>query len=138
MANDGTTFRNQYKASTVAKAELGTKRQCPKCGTRFYDLGNDDPVTCIECEETFVPEVLLKPRRPVPVAEKIAKPGEDAANDDDATEGDDDLLDVDVDVDEDDDDEDIEGILEVEDDTIDDEISAEVVIDTDVGGDDEK
>jgi len=44
----------------VANPEWGTKRQCPKCGTRFYDLGNDDPIVCISCEKKFKPEVILK------------------------------------------------------------------------------
>jgi len=44
----------------LANPEWGTKRQCPKCGTRFYDLGNDDPITCIDCEKKFKPEVILK------------------------------------------------------------------------------
>ncbi|MBA4050305.1 MAG: TIGR02300 family protein, partial [Erythrobacter sp.] len=26
----------------MAKPEWGTKRTCPKCGTRFYDLGKED------------------------------------------------------------------------------------------------
>jgi len=144
MANDGTTFQNQYKSIAVAKVDLGMKRQCPKCNTRFYDLGNDDPITCIECEETFVPEVLLKPRRPIPVTEKAAPKKakeEDKADAEDAEDseellekaGNDDLLE-----DEEDEDEDIEGILEVQDDSLDEEISAEVVIDSGVGGSDEK
>ena len=33
----------------MVKAEWGTKRTCPKCATRFYDLGKDDPVVCINC-----------------------------------------------------------------------------------------
>jgi len=44
----------------LANPEWGTKRQCPKCGTRFYDLGNDDPIVCIACEHSFKPEVILK------------------------------------------------------------------------------
>lgn len=44
----------------LAKAEWGTKRQCPKCSTRFYDLGNDSPIVCIDCEHKFKPEVILK------------------------------------------------------------------------------
>jgi hypothetical protein len=28
----------------MVKPEWGTKRTCPKCSTRFYDLGKDDPV----------------------------------------------------------------------------------------------
>ena len=34
----------------MIKKSWGTKRTCPKCGTRFYDLGKEDPVVCIECE----------------------------------------------------------------------------------------
>ena len=29
----------------MVKPEWGTKRSCPKCGERFYDLGTDEPVT---------------------------------------------------------------------------------------------
>ncbi|MCK9992699.1 MAG: hypothetical protein Dbin4_01219 [Alphaproteobacteria bacterium] len=47
----------------MAKPEWGTKRQCPSCGGRFYDLGKANPVVCIKCEHAFEPEVLLKPRR---------------------------------------------------------------------------
>jgi len=32
----------------VAKPELGTKRLCTSCGTKFYDL-NKDPITCPKC-----------------------------------------------------------------------------------------
>ena len=44
----------------MANPEWGTKRQCPKCGTRFYDLGNFEPIVCIDCEHKFKPEVILK------------------------------------------------------------------------------
>ena len=44
----------------MAKAEWGEKRQCPKCGTRFYDLGESDPIVCISCEQKFKPEIILK------------------------------------------------------------------------------
>lgn len=119
----------------MAKADLGTKRQCPKCGTRFYDLGKDDPVTCISCEETFAPEVLLKPRRPLPAAEK---PAEAESKDEETEDEDSELETDDEDLLEDDDDEDIDGMLEVDDDSIDDEISAEVSIETDIDSLDEK
>lgn len=36
----------------MPKAELGTKRSCPKCSKRFYDL-NKDPATCPECGNVF-------------------------------------------------------------------------------------
>jgi uncharacterized protein (TIGR02300 family) len=47
----------------VNKPELGIKRDCPTCGARFYDL-NKSPAHCPKCETTFVPEALLKPRKP--------------------------------------------------------------------------
>jgi len=50
----------------MVKPEWGHKRTCPKCSTRFYDLGKDDPVTCINCGTTFVPEPVLKSKQPLP------------------------------------------------------------------------
>ncbi|MEO6581199.1 MAG: TIGR02300 family protein [Sphingomicrobium sp.] len=49
----------------MVKPEWGTKRTCPKCSTRFYDLGKDDPIACIECGATFVPEPVLKSKQPM-------------------------------------------------------------------------
>ena len=49
----------------MVKPEWGTKRTCPKCSTRFYDLGKDDPVHCIECGTDFVPEPVLKSKQPL-------------------------------------------------------------------------
>jgi len=49
----------------MVKPAWGTKRTCPKCATRFYDLGKDDPVTCIECKTQFVPEPVLKSKQPL-------------------------------------------------------------------------
>lgn len=45
------------------KPELGMKRDCPSCGARFYDL-NREPAHCPKCDHEFVPEALLKPRKP--------------------------------------------------------------------------
>lgn len=45
------------------KPELGIKRDCPNCGARFYDL-NKSPAHCPKCDHDFVPEALLKPRKP--------------------------------------------------------------------------
>jgi uncharacterized protein (TIGR02300 family) len=50
----------------MVKAEWGTKRTCPKCGTRFYDLGKEDPVTCIQCGVAWDPEPVLKSKQPLP------------------------------------------------------------------------
>lgn len=47
----------------MTKPELGVKRDCPQCGARFYDL-NKEPAQCPKCEHEFIPEALLKPRRP--------------------------------------------------------------------------
>jgi uncharacterized protein (TIGR02300 family) len=50
----------------MVKPEWGTKRTCPKCSTRFYDLGKDDPVHCITCDYAWVPEPVLKSKQPMP------------------------------------------------------------------------
>ena len=50
----------------MVKPEWGTKRTCPKCGTRFYDLGTADPVTCINCGVAWEPEPVLKSKQPMP------------------------------------------------------------------------
>ncbi len=77
----------------MIKPEWGTKRSCPKCGTRFYDLGAEDPVTCIACGTAWMPEPVLKSKQPLPF--EVAKKESDAAEDEDALADDD--LDVDVD-----------------------------------------
>jgi uncharacterized protein (TIGR02300 family) len=50
----------------MVKPEWGTKRACPKCGTRFYDLGKDSPVVCINCGIQWEPEPVLKSKQPLP------------------------------------------------------------------------
>lgn len=50
----------------MVKPEWGTKRTCPKCATRFYDLGKDDPVNCIECGNVWEPDPILKSKQPLP------------------------------------------------------------------------
>jgi uncharacterized protein (TIGR02300 family) len=49
----------------MVKPEWGTKRTCPKCSTRFYDLGSEDPVHCINCGTDFMPEPVLKSKQPL-------------------------------------------------------------------------
>ncbi|MXP46379.1 TIGR02300 family protein [Altererythrobacter luteolus] len=77
----------------MVKPEWGTKRTCPKCGTRFYDLGKDDPATCIECGEEWDPEPVLKTKQPIPFEDADKKKGAEA--DSDLADDDDDLGDVD-------------------------------------------
>jgi protein-arginine kinase activator protein McsA len=49
----------------MVKPEWGTKRTCPKCGTRFYDLGKDNPVSCVECGAAWEPDPILKSKQPL-------------------------------------------------------------------------
>jgi uncharacterized protein (TIGR02300 family) len=83
----------------MVKPEWGTKRTCPKCSTRFYDLGNDTPVTCISCGVTWDPEPVLKSKQPIPFEEAQPKAVVEVVDGDLAdVEAD---LDLDIDVDED-------------------------------------
>lgn len=36
----------------MVKPQLGTKRLCPNCGTKYYDLGRD-PILCPKCGTVF-------------------------------------------------------------------------------------
>jgi uncharacterized protein (TIGR02300 family) len=62
----------------VTKAELGTKRVCPNCGTKYYDL-HKRPILCPKCGTVF--EVVatrsrsaapVKAPPPVPAEEEVA------------------------------------------------------------------
>ena len=53
----------------MVKPEWGSKRSCPKCGERFYDLGKDEPIVCIECGNQWVSEPVLKSKQPIPFEE---------------------------------------------------------------------
>ena len=77
----------------MVKPEWGAKRTCPKCGTRFYDLTKDEPVTCINCGNEWIPEPVLKSKQPLP----FDAPKKEAEVKDDADLGED--LDIDVDED---------------------------------------
>ncbi|GAA3907041.1 TIGR02300 family protein [Sphingomonas limnosediminicola] len=71
----GARANSKLETFFMVKPEWGSKRTCPKCSTRFYDLGNDDPVHCINCGTDFVPEPVLKSKQPMafeaaPVAAK--------------------------------------------------------------------
>jgi uncharacterized protein (TIGR02300 family) len=71
----------------MVKPEWGTKRTCPKCSTRFYDLGKDNPVHCIECGNDFIADPVLKSKQPMafeaaPAAKAPEKADDDLAADD--------------------------------------------------------
>jgi uncharacterized protein (TIGR02300 family) len=61
----------------VAKPELGTKRHCASCGTKFYDL-NKDPIHCPKCGSAYEVVVATRPVRPwaAPVAPRPPVPEE--------------------------------------------------------------
>lgn len=46
----------------LVKADLGTKRACPSCNSRFYDL-TKRPIECPKCGFSYEPEALFKQRR---------------------------------------------------------------------------
>jgi uncharacterized protein (TIGR02300 family) len=73
----------------VVKAEWGTKRACPKCNTRFYDLTKEEPVTCIACGYAWVPEPMLKSKQTTPFEQ--AKPAAQAEGADGVDTADEDL-----------------------------------------------
>ncbi len=60
----------------VVKVDWGTKRICPNCGARYYDMRRM-PITCPKCGAPFDPEALARPRKtrgapvPVPVPEEV-------------------------------------------------------------------
>jgi uncharacterized protein (TIGR02300 family) len=104
----------------MVKPELGTKRTCVSCATRFYDLGKATP-SCPKCGTEQPPEQPRLKRggnpvedrrlkKPVPVA-RTEEPDAEAAEVEDVAE-DDDVLDESADLDDDDDP--IEGEIEVE------------------------
>jgi uncharacterized protein (TIGR02300 family) len=49
----------------VVKAELGTKRICPSCGSKFYDLLKS-PIICPKCGVSFIAAPLLPSKGEVP------------------------------------------------------------------------
>jgi uncharacterized protein (TIGR02300 family) len=57
----------------VAKPELGTKRLCPSCGAKYYDL-NRTPITCPKCATVF--EAVVVTSRAAKAAKAEKKPEE--------------------------------------------------------------
>jgi uncharacterized protein (TIGR02300 family) len=71
----------------LSKPELGTKRLCGNCGTKFYDL-NKNPIACPTCATVFIVPTPVTRRAPVgaahvrpqPFAARAAEPVEEAAS----------------------------------------------------------
>jgi len=69
------------KGSPVVKAELGTKRTCPSCATRFYDLLKS-PIVCPKCGASFLAAAILPSKSDMPPsAEAPPRPREVVADD---------------------------------------------------------
>jgi uncharacterized protein (TIGR02300 family) len=78
----------------LVKADLGTKRQCPSCASRFYDL-TKRPIECPKCGFSYEPEALFKQRRSrvaepaagvVPAKESDDEDEEDEDEDEDSSD----------------------------------------------------
>src|ERR1700760_3621046 len=72
-------FQNRKWGEIVAKPEWGTKRICPSCGTRYYDLQRE-PVVCPKCAKPFDAEAFLRSRRsrpPAPIEKELEPVGAD-------------------------------------------------------------
>src|SRR3954468_22478455 len=70
---------HMWERTTLIKPDLGTKRVCPSCAARFYDL-QKRPIECPKCAFSFEPEMLLKQRRtrvPEPVKPAVVAEAED-------------------------------------------------------------
>src|SRR6266702_6191301 len=74
-AKGSTVFLAAEGLWTVAKPELGTKRQCGNCGAKFYDL-QKDPIVCPKCATVLSPPTGARPR-PEPVAARKPEPEEE-------------------------------------------------------------
>jgi uncharacterized protein (TIGR02300 family) len=46
----------------MGKNDWGTKRLCPSCGARYYDMKKNPPI-CPKCGTPFDAELLVKTRR---------------------------------------------------------------------------
>lgn len=63
----------------MVNAELGTKRTCPNCAARFYDLLKN-PIQCPKCGTNFVAAAILPSKGEYPAA-AAAKPREKVEED---------------------------------------------------------
>jgi uncharacterized protein (TIGR02300 family) len=81
------------RSDVMATASLGTKRDCPKCGAKFYDL-NASPIVCPKCTHVVKLTASGKPKsvpkkaeapRPKKIIPKVLVDEEDGL--DDATAG---------------------------------------------------
>jgi uncharacterized protein (TIGR02300 family) len=55
----GSATQDQHRGMSTSKPARGTKRVCPSCGARFYDL-NRTPIVCPVCQSIY--QVTPPPR----------------------------------------------------------------------------
>jgi uncharacterized protein (TIGR02300 family) len=82
---------SRVRGITMVSAELGTKRTCPNCAARFYDLIRD-PIMCPKCGTSFVAAAILPSKADYPNAAPIAPKPRVVEESDDAETGDVELI----------------------------------------------
>ena len=75
----------------MVSAELGTKRTCPNCAARFYDLLRD-PIMCPKCGTSFVAAAILPSKGDFPAAAPVAPKPRVVEESDDVDTGDVELI----------------------------------------------
>ncbi|MGJ0508259.1 MAG: TIGR02300 family protein [Methylocystis sp.] len=119
----------------MAKPQLGAKRQCQSCATKFYDL-NREPIVCPKCGTIFQVALTRAPARVEAVEDvETEKEGVDTVSLDEVEESENAAETIDVD-------EDVELVDDADDDTFleeeegeDDDVAG--LIDGDIESDDE-
>ncbi len=66
-ATNGSALTNSARQLTVARPDLGMKRQCMNCGAKFYDLSRN-PIVCPKCDTVFQAAAAAPARVAAPVA----------------------------------------------------------------------
>ena len=70
----GMPLNGRVRGRTLAKTELGTKRICPNCGAKYYDL-NRNPIICPRCGTQFeLAAVTTRARAPAPKPVPVEEP----------------------------------------------------------------
>src|SRR4030067_1743765 len=76
----GSATQDQHRGVSRARPARGTKRVCPSCGARFYDL-NRSPITCPVCQAVYqvTPPPSRRGERAQPVeVRKVVEPEAEA------------------------------------------------------------
>src|SRR4029453_4996281 len=70
----GTATQDQHRGMSMSKPARGTKRVCPSCGARFYDL-NRTPIVCPVCQSVYqvTPPPTRRGERAQPVEPRKAE-----------------------------------------------------------------